>query len=93
MPPGVRPYRRTPIFNESTMPAGLRREHRTQVGVWALITVLDGQLWFRTFEPPRKAILTKGETAAVAPEQVHEVDPNGSVQFYIEFFRATDRSG
>ncbi|MGC2189855.1 MAG: DUF1971 domain-containing protein, partial [Candidatus Sulfotelmatobacter sp.] len=38
------PYRCTPIFDETTLPAGLRREHRTKAGVWGVIRVLEGRL-------------------------------------------------
>lgn len=35
---------RTPVFDENTLPAALRREHRTKPGVWGVIRVLDGRL-------------------------------------------------
>jgi len=44
LPPNVVGYRRTTIFDEITIPAGLRREHRTRPGVWGLIAVVDGCL-------------------------------------------------
>ena len=36
MPAGLAAYKRTPTFDQDTLPAGLRREHRTKAGVWAL---------------------------------------------------------
>ena len=30
-------YKSTPVFDETTLPAGLRREHRTKAGVWGII--------------------------------------------------------
>ncbi|WP_443028688.1 DUF1971 domain-containing protein [Sphingopyxis sp. Root214] len=45
------PYRSTPIFDETTLPAGLRREHRTKVGVWGVIRVLEGWLHYRVLDP------------------------------------------
>lgn len=32
--PPLSPYRSTPVFDEATLPAALRREHRTKLGVW-----------------------------------------------------------
>jgi tellurite resistance-related uncharacterized protein len=89
LPPGVVAYRRTMIFDENTIPAGLRREHRTRPGVWGLIAVVDGRLRLRTVEPLRETVLAAGESMAVAPEQPHEVEPDGPVRFYVEFYRAT----
>src|SRR4051812_7568539 len=54
LPVGLVAYRRTPIFDQDTIPAGLRREHRTAAGVWGLITVLEGRLLFRTLHPVRE---------------------------------------
>ena len=42
LPPEVKPYRRTPEFTESTIPAGLLKGHTTKPGVWAMIHVLEG---------------------------------------------------
>lgn len=38
------PYRSTPVFDENTLPGGLRKEHRTKAGVWGIIRVLEGRL-------------------------------------------------
>ena len=35
------PYRSTPVFDETTLPEALRREHRTKAGTWGVIHVLD----------------------------------------------------
>jgi tellurite resistance-related uncharacterized protein len=51
------PYKCTPIFDETTLPAGLRREHRTKAGVWGVIRVLEGRLRYRVLEPNSEVIL------------------------------------
>src|SRR5690348_4103150 len=88
LPAGVLPYRRTPVFDEKTMPAGLRREHRTAAGVWGLITVVEGRLRFRSLVPSSERVLGAGDTEVVAPEQPHEVQPDGPVRFFVEFCQA-----
>jgi tellurite resistance-related uncharacterized protein len=40
LPSGVEAYRRTSEFTEQTLPVGLRKDHATKPGVWALIHVL-----------------------------------------------------
>ena len=42
-----KPYKSTPVFDENTLPAGLRKEHRTKAGVWGVIRVLEGRLRYR----------------------------------------------
>ena len=88
LPPGLVPYRRTPVFDENTIPAGLLREHRTRPGTWGVITVLGGRLRFRLLDPPSEAVLSAGDQRIVAPEQPHEVAPDGPVKFYVQFCRA-----
>ena len=90
LPDGLVAYRRTPVFDQDTIPAGLRREHRTASGVWGLITVLEGRLRFRSLQPVAETVLTPGAPMAVAPQQPHEVAPDGPVRFYVEFYRTAD---
>ena len=88
LPPGLAAYRRTPVFTETTLPAGLRQRHRTKPGVWAAITVVAGRLRFRRFDPVEEVLLEPGTPAIVAPEAPHEVEPVGPVRFFIEFHAA-----
>ena len=87
LPPGLTAYRRTPVFDQDTIPPGLRREHRTGPGVWGLITVVAGQLRFRIPAAAVDTVLTADRPGVVAPEQVHQVEPLGPVQFFVEFYR------
>jgi tellurite resistance-related uncharacterized protein len=88
LPPGVAPYKRTPTFDQDSLPAGLRREHRTKAGVWALIHVLEGRLRYRILDPPSEEMLSPGMPGVVKPEQPHEVEPVGPVRMYVEFCSA-----
>src|SRR5262245_4180803 len=40
------PYRSTLAFDEKTLPAALRAEHRLRAGVWGMIEVIEGSLKF-----------------------------------------------
>jgi len=91
MPPDMRPYRRTDVFTETTVPAGLLKAHTTKEGAWALIHVLEGRLAYRITDPRRLASqMVLSPTAApgvVEPTILHEVEPLGPVRFYVEFHR------
>ena len=39
-----RPYRSTPVFDADSLPEALRREHRTNAGVWGGVRMLEGAL-------------------------------------------------
>ena len=96
LPPGLKAYRRTPEFDQDTLPAGLRRAHRTKPGVWALIHVLEGRLRYRVLEPLSEMELMPGTPGVVHPEQPHEVEPLGRMRMFVEFHApfepANDRS-
>jgi len=80
------PYKSTPVFDENTLPAGLRREHRTKVGVWGIIRVLEGRLRFRVLDPISETILDLDHPGFVLPDQPHSVEPLGAVQMRVEFY-------
>ena len=53
----VIPYRSTPIFDEATLPAALRSEHRTKAGVWGVIRVIEGRLKLTYLDPASEVVL------------------------------------
>ena len=84
--PPTTPYKSTPVFDEVTLPAGLRREHRTKAGTWAVIRVLDGRLRYQVLEPNSEVILEPGRPGLILPEQPHLVEPLGPVRMQVEFY-------
>jgi tellurite resistance-related uncharacterized protein len=86
-PPAAKPYRRTGVFNENTLPAGLRRKHRTKPGVWGVIRVLDGRVRYQVLDPLSEVILEPGHPGLVLPDQPHLVEPLGPVRMQVEFYR------
>ncbi len=67
-PAGSERYRRTPLFDAATVPAGLKRSHCTKAGVWAVIRVLGGRLTYRLEgEPGRELVLEAGQRVAAPP--------------------------
>ena len=87
LPEAAKPYRRTPTFTETTVPAGLLKDHKTAAGVWGVINVLSGVLSFRRPDDPDAVLLTPGRPGIVEPEALHAVRPVGGVSFYVEFWR------
>lgn len=80
------PYKSTPVFDEMTLPAALRREHRTKAGTWGVIRVLEGRLCYQILDPTSKAILEPGRPGLVLPEQPHFVEPLGPMRMQVEFY-------
>jgi tellurite resistance-related uncharacterized protein len=93
LPVAVRLVRTTATWDETSMPAGLRRAHRVATGAWGRILVQAGRLRFRAeTQPPIDVVLERGSSQAIPPDIQHDVVPLGSVRFSIEFF-AVDRGG
>jgi tellurite resistance-related uncharacterized protein len=91
LPVAARPYRRTDVFTEQSVPAGLLKAHTTKAGTWGLIHVLEGRLAYRIVDarrPSSETILTPHVSPGlVEPTILHEVEPLGAVRFYVEFRR------
>ena len=88
LPENYEPYRRTAVFTQDTIPAGLLRAHRTAAGVWALIHVMEGRLQFRVNEPVVfETVIDLDRLGVIEPAISHEVAPLGAVRFYVEFYR------
>jgi truncated hemoglobin YjbI/tellurite resistance-related uncharacterized protein len=80
------PYKSTPVFDETSLPAGLRREHRTKAGVWGVIRVLEGRLLFERGGETR--VLVPGSPAVIHPEELHRVEPVGAMRMQVDFYDA-----
>lgn len=88
LPENLVPYKRTPTFTETTVPAALLAQHATKRGVWGQIAVEAGELEYAVEGPVRKVVtIAAGERANIAPEMPHAVRPLGRVSFFVEFFR------
>ena len=93
-PDGFAAYRRTPEFDESTIPGGLRSEHVTKRGAWARIHVVSGALRYRVGAPIHRSFRVEpASSAVIVPEVPHRVEPEGPVRFFIEFSRAARAQG
>lgn len=90
LPKGFAPYQRTRSFDERSVPKALLAQHDTKAGVWGLIHVTRGAL--DLVEPEgsgeRRERITPAAPGVVRPEVVHRVEPQGEVEFYVEFWRA-----
>jgi len=87
LPASLVAYKRTPLFDQDSMPAGLRHAHSTKPGLWGLIQVVEGRLLYRVLDPVSEQTLTSERPGIVRPEQRHEVAPLGPVKFFVEFYR------
>lgn len=88
LPDGLSAYKRTREFDENTLPAGLRANHRTREGVWGRIVVLEGRLRYTIERVPSEVHdLEPGAVGVVEPGVPHRVEAMGAVRFYVEFLR------
>lgn len=88
LPETVAAYRKTPEFDENSLPHGLTHNHQTQDGVWAKIVVLEGRLQYTIDGPaPETVVLDENAHGVVEPTVPHSVKPLGKIRFYVEFYR------
>ena len=79
------PYKTTAAFDETTLPAALRREHRTKAGAWGIVRVLEGELRLR-FPDGRNELLSADRPGLIRPEEPHWVELVGPMKMQVEFY-------
>jgi len=74
MPDGLVVARTAGPFDESTLPPGLRRDHRVADGTWALLRVLSGVAHYTMQTMPEMSLdLRTGECQPIPPGVLHAV--------------------
>ncbi len=87
LPENLNLTRRTPEFDENSIPKGLLKAHQTKTGVWGKIVILEGELQYKVNEPKEELVILDTENyGIIEPTILHEVRPLGPVKFYVEFF-------
>lgn len=83
------PYKVTPVFDESTLPAGLRRVHSTKEGVWGVVRLLEGRLRLSFPGTGRELVLTPDAAGTIEPCEPHFVEPLTPFRMQVEFYRSS----
>ena len=74
LPKGLEVVRTARPFDESTLPAGLRRNHRVADATWGLLRVVSGTARFSMeTEPPIVVHLLAGDVQPIPPGVLHAV--------------------
>ena len=79
LPPGLAAYKRTPLFNEATVPAGLLKDHSTKEGTWGRIHVEAGRLRYFVTDS-RRSSSCRDLIAGSAPGVVEPQNRAGEVR-------------
>ncbi len=87
LPAAAVAYKTTAVFDEVSLPQGLRSEHTTRVGVWGRIEVLAGRVRLVTPSLGRDEIIAAGAHGVVAPGIVHWLEPLEPIQLRVVFLR------
>ena len=92
LPDHVKPYAKTDVFTEETVPNKLTREHNTKANVWGKLHVLEGALDYvvpANEGGPKQMeyTLTKDEHIVIEPQLIHFVRLTGNVRFFVEFYK------
>ena len=81
------PYKSTPVFDESSLPAALQAAHRTKAGAWGVLEVLAGRLEYVIEESGDTRLMSAGDRQLIEPEQLHHVVLTGPMQMQVHFYR------
>ena len=88
LPEAVEPYSKSPVYDESSLPAALQNRHMLRSGTWARLHVVEGAIRFAYLEPEVQTLeVAQGDPHIVPPEVPHRVELMGRVRLYLEFYR------
>jgi tellurite resistance-related uncharacterized protein len=91
MPEDLSVTRTAGPFDDETLPAGLRRNHRVAERTWAVVRVLAGKARLTVETTPRiERELTAGDAQAIPPSVVHSVHVEGPVLLAIDFLTSAN---
>ncbi|MCB0421292.1 MAG: DUF1971 domain-containing protein [Bdellovibrionales bacterium] len=88
IPKDVSAYKKTPVYSNETVPAGLLKAHTTKEGTWGKICVKHGSLLYVIeAEPEERVVLNDSVYGVVEPQIPHHVELNEPVEFFVEFYK------
>ena len=61
------PYKRTPEFDQNSLPDAIRKDHSTKAGTWGLLVVSEGTARL-VFHEPRRELRVTPDNPATIPE-------------------------
>ncbi|NQZ59133.1 MAG: DUF1971 domain-containing protein [Lentisphaeraceae bacterium] len=80
-------YKKTPLFDQDSIPAGLRKKHNTAEGVWGRLVVVFGSVQFIDFETKEVIVASPIRSVAIKPQRWHYLNVTGPVELYGEFYK------
>jgi tellurite methyltransferase len=83
LPEGLAHARTAGPFDQDTLPAGLRREHRVAARTWGVLRVLEGALTFEMLGAKRRMVA--GDEQPIPPEVPHLLSLDGDVRLEVDF--------
>jgi tellurite resistance-related uncharacterized protein len=87
------PYKRTPDFDQDSLPEAIRNAHSTKAGTWGMLVVSEGAARLVFHEPAREVAVTPGSPGKIAPQAVHHVELDGPVRLHVEFYKVEPGEG
>ena len=89
LPGGLELARTAGPFDQVTLPAALRRDHRVADRTWAVLRVLAGSVVLELdTSPPIERRVEAGEDQPIPPDVIHRLRPSSLVRLEIDFLVA-----
>jgi tellurite resistance-related uncharacterized protein len=86
-------YKRTPDFDQDSLPEAIRSAHSTKAGTWGLLVVSEGAARLVFHDPRREVLVMPGSPGKIAPQAVHHVELDGPVRLHVEFYKGEPGEG
>ncbi len=81
------PYRSTPVFDETSLPAALQAAHSIKADSWGILEIISGSLHYITEDSQETRLMSTGDRQLIEPQQLHHVTLVGPMQMQVHFYR------
>lgn len=87
MPKNCAPYKRTADFTFDTVPDALTNDHSTKEGVWGVLNVVQGEMFYHVPSRQASVELEAGDQMLIESTLLHKVSLKEGSRFFVEFWR------
>ena len=88
IPSGYKQYSETPIYDMSSVPSGLLKDHDLKPGTFGLLSVIEGSVvYFQSQQPTPLRIVGPSQDLAILPQEKHYIRLSEDARFKVAFFR------
>ena len=88
IPENFKVYKKTPLYDQDSIPNELSMMHETGDGIWEKLIVVFGSVDYVDCETGKVTKASPVRSVSVEPHHMHSLHVTGPVELYVEYYKA-----